>query len=282
MKSILKTAVAVSAVLALSAGVAEAKPRKESGPMVGSAPTLNVSPMDSAFMCMSSLTAQTPRPLRISVGNIRDYTGKFSNEASEGGFKITQGGSLMVISALGKLQNVELVERFDMTIAETEAALAKNKLLQDPEGGGLIVRPVTAGQYEGSDYYITGGITEVNYNIFSGGAALGISNIGAGKRVFVMNVAADLRLVDSKTLRVVKTIPVQKQIYGVETKAGIFSFFGDYLVDLDAGTKSQEPIQMGVRAALELGTLELLSAVVPNSEYYRDTCRSQAEIGFRK
>lgn len=276
----------VAALLSTTALASEAsakpKARPDSTPMLGSAPTLNRSPMDRAFQCMSSITSQSPRPLRISVGNIRDYTGKFSNEASEGGFKITQGGSLMVISALGKLQNVDIIERFDTSIAEQEAGLAKSKLIRDPEGSGEVVRGLTAGQYDGSDYYITGGITEVNYNIRSGGAALGISNIGAGKRVFVMNVGADLRLVDAKTLKVVKTIPVQKQIYGVETKAGIFSFFGDYLVDLDAGTKSQEPIQMGVRTALELGTLELLSSVVPNSDYYQNTCRAETLVGFSK
>lgn len=246
----------------------------------GSAPTMNTTPLASAFSCMSQLTNQTPRPLRIAVGQVRDYTGKFSNEASEGGFKITQGGSLMVISALGKINNIDLIERFDTSVADQETALATNKLIRDPGPAGGTVRPLSAGQYDGSDYYIVGGITEVNYNIRSGGAEASVSNIGVGKRIYVMNVAADLRLVDSRTLKVVKTVSMQKQIHGYETKAGVFSFFGDYLVDINAGAKSQEPIQLGVRAVLEMGTLELLSSVVPNADYYRSECRAQGEAGF--
>ena len=63
-----------------------------------------------------------------------------------------------------------------------------------------------------SDYFITGGLTEVNYNIASGGYQIGASNVGIKRRYNGMNVATDLRLVDTRTLRVVKTVSLQKQI----------------------------------------------------------------------
>lgn len=272
----MKLAILASA-LALAAGSTHAA----TPPMVSFAPTLNKSPMDPALACFAGITVQAPKPIRISVGQIRDYTGKFSNDASEGGFKITQGGSLMVISALGKLPNVDQIERFDTTISEQENLLSRNELLRD----GNTVRHLTSGMYDGSDYYIVGGITEVNYNIKSGGADLEIAGIGGGHRTFVMNVAADLRLVDTKTLKVAKTVSIQKQIVGYETKADIFSFFGDYLVDFSAGSKGQEPLQIGVRAVLEMGAMELLSSVYPtvaDPNYYAEKCRPYANAGFRQ
>lgn len=251
--------------------------------VVGSRPTLNSSPMDPAMQCFAQATRQSVVPTRIAVGQIRDYTGKFSNEASEGGFRITQGGSLMVMSALGKLEGIEQVERFDMDIASNEATLVRNQLIQDPTfdlntGAPVSLRNLTAGQYQGSDYYIVGGITEVNYDIVSGGAELGISLFEAGARYYVINTAADLRLVDTKTLKVVKTVSVQKQIIGYETRAGLFRFFGDYLVDINTGKQGQEPLQLGVRATLEYATLELLSPLYQN---YFQECAPLVDASFR-
>lgn len=228
----------------------------------GSAVTANKTPYDQAFFCTQDLI-RSRAPIRIAVGEVKDYTGKFSNEAAEGGYKVTQGGGLMVISAVGKLSpQVQLVERFDTKISEVELALSKAQLVQDParSGDGLVVRTIAAGMVQGSDYYIVGGITEVNYNIQSGGAELGINGIGAGGRFYVMNVAADLRLVETRTMKVIKTVSLQKQVVGKEVKANIFNFFGNTLVDFNAGMVKQEPLQLGVRSALEAGVLELVTA----------------------
>jgi outer membrane protein OmpA-like peptidoglycan-associated protein len=76
-----------------------------------------------------------------------------------------------------------------------------------------------------------------------------------------MNVGVDLRIVDSRSLVVVKTISMQKQITGTEVGAGIFRFFGTELLDVNMGSKNQEPLQLGVRTTIEHGLLELLGAV---------------------
>jgi curli biogenesis system outer membrane secretion channel CsgG len=246
---------------------------------LGTAPTMNVSPMNQGLQCVRQTLDGQARTLRFSVGEVRDFTGKFSNEASEGGFRITQGGALMVISALGQMgRHVELVERMDTRIAEQEIALARNQLIQEPGQNGAILRPLTAGQYLGSDYYIVGGVTEANYNISSGGAEVRVMNIGGGVRHYAMNVAADLRLVDTRTLRVVKTVSVQKQYVGHEVKADTFSFFGNTLVDINAGKKRNEPLQLGVRATLEYGVMDLISAA-----FSKDTalCQQHADYGYR-
>ncbi|MGE8318551.1 MAG: CsgG/HfaB family protein, partial [Comamonas sp.] len=68
-------------------------------------------------------------------------------------------------------------------------------------------------------------------------------------------------IVETKTLRVVRAVSLQKQIVGREIGAGIFRFFGSNLFDINAGSKDLEPVQLGVRTTLEQGVVELIGAV---------------------
>lgn len=250
---------------------------------VGEVPTLlgapvrdNRTPMDGALACFGDhMLAKAGRPLVIGVGDVKDYTGKYSiNE----GNAITQGGSLMVYSALGKIGGrVTIAERFDPTIAERELGYTDRRQLGDGEvhevGGNPVPwLPYFGGSITRSDYFIVGGITELNYNIRSGGAQVAINNIGPEARVFTQNVAVDLRIVDSKSLVVVKTVSLTKQFTGYEVGANVFRFFGLDLFDINIGAKGQEPLQLGIRAALEEATMKLVGAVDRTDP---DPCMSQ-------
>src|SRR5690606_18361062 len=135
----------------------------------------------------------------------KDYTGKYSiNE----GNAITQGGALMVYSALGKMDGVvQVAERFDPTIAERELAYIDRRQLGDgdahqlggPDGAQRVPwLPYFGGTIRQSDYFIVGGITELNYDINSGGAEAGINQIGAKGRLYNEQVGIDLRIVDTQ------------------------------------------------------------------------------------
>ena len=235
--------------------------------MSGSSSRNNTTPMETAFACLAQAHREVKAPVvSITVGDVKDYTGKYSQAE---GNAITQGGALMLYSALGKMGNtVRLQERFDTRIAELELAYADRRQLGDGrlhavEAGKPQVPwvPYFGGSILRSDYYIVGGITEVNYNIQSRGAEMNVSAIGGKARTFTMNVGVDLRIVDSRSLVVVKTVSMQKQITGTEVGAGIFRFFGSDLLDLNVGSKNQEPLQLGVRTTIEHGLLELLGAV---------------------
>jgi len=75
-----------------------------------------------------------------------------------------------------------------------------------------------------------------------------------------MNVAVDLRVVGTQSLRVIDTISVQKQISGFEVGFDLFRFFGSDLYDVNLGAKSQEPLQLGVRMAIETAVLDLVQS----------------------
>lgn len=234
------------------------------GPMVRD----NRTPMEGALACFADhlsamkLSKAAAAPV-ISVGDIKDFTGKYSiNE----GNAVTQGGALMVYSALGKMNGaVRLAERFDPAIAERELGYMDRRQLGDGQahdvnGQRVPWVPYFGGTIAMTDFYIVGGITEVNYNIRSGGVGASVNNIGAKGRVYSQSVAVDLRIVNSRTLMVEKTVSLTKQFTGYEVGANIFRFFGLDLFDIEIGEKAQEPLQLGIRAALEEASIRLVGA----------------------
>ena len=228
-------------------------------PIGGSPVISNETPYSAALRCMAGYTAQ--RPIRIAVGQIADYTGK--SESDNSGRKITQGAALMAMSALSKA-GVQLVERFDTSVAEMELKYANNRLIGADQNGGPDYRQIIAGSIPGSDYYLVGGITELNFNIRSVGASAdggetatnGIKG-QAGGNMYVMNVGLDLRLVDTRTLQVVDVISYQKQIIGHQVSAGVFDFLGANFFDASIGESALEPIQLAVRSVIERAVLEM-------------------------
>ncbi len=228
---------------------------------IGSAPvTANPTPYSAALVCLGNYSrSKNLRAPRVAVGRILDYTGK---EDFEGGRKVTQGASLMAISALAK-SGARLVERFDTSVSELELKYANNKLIGDE---GQDFRRIMAGQVPGSDFYLVGGITELNYNIRSVGTDNFIGDVDPknakgliNAKMYVMNVGLDLRLIDTRSLEVVDVISYQKQIIGREVGLGVFSFWDDIVLDVGLGGRSQEPVQLAVRSVVERAVLEMMA-----------------------
>ncbi|HVV34019.1 MAG TPA: holdfast anchoring protein HfaB [Vitreimonas sp.] len=231
---------------------------------MGDAPvTANPTPYSPALQCLADYAGQhSVTAPRIAVGRIIDYTGSISES---GGRQITQGASLMAMSAFAK-SGARLVERFDTSVTELELRYANNRLIGQDANSNDNVRRIYAGQMPGSDYYFVGGITELNSDIRSSGvdgqvghsdARNGVGNFGG--RLYVMNIALDFRLIDTRTLEVVDVISYQKQIIGREVRAGVFSFFGDTMVDIAAGERGLEPVQLAVRAGVERAVVQVMS-----------------------
>lgn len=241
---------------------------------IGNAPvTTNPTPYSEALVCLGQYARQNGiRPPRVAVGRILDYTGKAD---LEGGRRVTQGASLMAISAFAKA-GARLVERFDTSVSELELKYANNKLI----GEGAAATPesfrkIVAGSIPGSDFYLVGGITELNYNIRSVGGDAFFGDVDAtdakgtaGARMYVINVGLDLRLVDTETLEVVDVISYQKQIIGRELSLGIFDFANGNVFDIGVGERAQEPIQLAVRSVVERAVLEMTANLygVPGAE----------------
>lgn len=225
--------------------------------IVGSPVTYNHTPSTVGLMCVGQEIKglYAPTKQRITIGDVPDLSGKFEETF---GNRLTQGAAAMGMSALGKMNGaVTIVERGDTGVFEFDLDLAAKKILGDngkyklPGGQTVRYRPIVSGSVAGTDFYITGALTEMNYNIGSSGGELDVSGWMAGARRYTSNVAGDFRIVNSRTLEVMDTLTLQKQVVGYETKAGVFRFFGVELVDLNMGNKKDEPMQLAVRALLE-------------------------------
>jgi len=272
-----------AAAAALSLGACATSVPGEDGlyatPTGGAPVTANPTPYSEALVCLAGHAQAQGYAPRVAVGRINDYTGQI---APEGGTRVTQGAALMAMSAFAKA-GARLVERYDTSVAELELRYANSQLLGDAsEQAGL--RQIHAGAMPSSDYYLVGGITELNSNIRSNGQDLfagdSVDSDPSGvfsRRIFVMNVGLDLRLIDSRTLEVVDVISYQKQIVGREVSAGVFAFFGDVVLDASAGGRSLEPIQLAVRSVIERAVLEIsaqLYNVAPEA-----TCEFDDPVG---
>jgi curli biogenesis system outer membrane secretion channel CsgG/outer membrane protein OmpA-like peptidoglycan-associated protein len=229
----------------------------------------NRTPLEPALAYLAKeIDSKQQRKLTIAVGDVKDYTGKYNiNE----GNAITQGGSLMVYSALGKLGGtVQIADRYDTNVAQMELSFLNQRVLGDGQihdlGDGPTKQkvpwlPYYGGSITQSDYFITGGITELNYNVQSGGVQFQINQVGPQVGIYTENVGVDLQIVNTKTLVVEKTVSLEKQITGYQVGFNVFRFFGSDLYDLNTGNKSQEPLQLGVRSTLEEAVLLLVASV---------------------
>jgi curli production assembly/transport component CsgG/holdfast attachment protein HfaB len=234
---------------------------------IGTAPvTANPTPYSDALVCMAGFARNTRLVApRIAIGRIADYTGKSESDGS--GRKITQGASLMAMSAFAKA-GMPLVERFDTSVSELELKYANNKLISDTPNPApnqaADYRRILAGQVPGSDFYVAGGITELNYNIRSSGFDVAAGDVDAKDpkgsfrgRLFVMNIGLDLRLINTRTLEVVDVISYQKQVIGREVGAGFFDFLNGNVFDISAGAGALEPMQLAVRSLVERAVVEM-------------------------
>lgn len=242
----MRSGLLVAGIVGVGAAVAGCAPRAiygENGvqPQYSFPVTNNDTPYTA---CLRQLAAAPGANLPVmTVGEVSDKTGQINYE--ENGNALSQGVAEMMMSALFMTEKADMVERYDLRVPLAEVAMAEQ---------GLLNRPYASyqGQIPGSDFIILGALTELNYNITSDGAGLWISGIGAGARTVVINVAMDARVVNSRNFAVVYAKSLQKQIYGFEVEANVFRFFGDTLVEFDAGSVRNEPLQIGVRSVVEM------------------------------
>src|SRR3546814_5493876 len=149
-----------------------------------------------------------------------------------------------------KTRKARLVERFDLRLVNAELQFSKNSMSG---------RAVVDGAVRPSDFLLVGAVTELNYNILTGGAGLWVAGMGAGMRGVIINVALDLRVIDTGSLEIVYVSSLQKQIVGYEVEANVFRFFGSTLIEADAGHIRNEPLQLGLRSVVEMSVLDIMT-----------------------
>ena len=205
---------------------------KDVVPVVGPAPRLNTTPMAPALACIrSELHASRRNPPtgvrnpRIGVNDFVDGTG-----VMEGGTQysraLTQRPDMMLVVALASA-GAQLVNRSSINVAEWELKQAMEKKLGDGrkqviDGESVTFRPIRTGVILGSAVYVSGAITELNWNIASGVAEAGAYSAGIGRRTYRISIAIDVMVTDTQTTEIVYAKSYKKQLVGFETQRKLF------------------------------------------------------------
>ena len=224
------------------------KPESIVTPLAGAPVQTNNTPYTACLVDLAKLPTNK-KPV-LAIGQISDKTGQRSYAKYNDSSELTQGVSEMVISAFFKTGQVTLTERLDVRVPVAEQKFVETQAIVEPTRN-LAVVP--------ANFVVLGALTELNYNIVSGGARLFVAGIGGGVRKAVVNVGVDLRLVDVRSFKTLYVTSLQKQIVGYEVESGVYRFFGDHLIEFDAGAVKNEPLQLGVRSVVELATYQILT-----------------------
>lgn len=225
----------------------------QNAPLVQGPPIEDVvSSFDDALSC---LRGRIPTGIVFAVGQVVDATGKETYSDGGTGKFVTQGAGEMVQSALFRA-GVSVVNRRDWQISATEA----NWGIRD------IRRQVPV------NFFVSGSINSLDF-VPGGGFSAQVAGMGPRYRQNRILVALDLTLTDAYTGRVVASVPLQKQIFTREVGGGANTFFGQTLVQFEAGGMEREALHFALRQMLTFASFELLGQLMRPEVYA--ACRSK-------
>ena len=200
-----------------------------------------------------------------------------------------------------KSAGVNLVNRSSVNVAEWEMKQAMEQKLGDGhkvsvgDGSSVLFRPVKAGAILGSTHYLTGAITELNWNIDSKVAEANILGVNAGGRTYRVSLAVDVMVTDTQSTEVVHARSYKKQLVGFETDAGYFRFIeknslnamgwqgavlnkGLDLFQANLGDKQDEANQTALRWVIELAAYDTIRSLTKRGAAVIPFCRQALSI----
>lgn len=250
--------------------------------LTGPAPERNVTPMEAALSCMRGVRRND---VRIGVSDFSDGTGAFEG-AAQNARVVSQRADMMMVVALSR-GGAQLVNRNATAVSEWEMNKAIEKKLGDGKpvqmgDQSVDFRPIKVGALLGSTHYVTGSITEVNWNIEGGVIEGGGYSAAVGARTYRISIAIDVVVTNTLTTEVVHARSYKKQLVGIETTANFFRFFTQSaavaaiaagstsaataaraveLFNANLSHKKNEPVQGALRWLVEVAAFDILRSL---------------------
>lgn len=202
----------------------------------------------------------TGKQLSVAVYSFADKTGQRRPQANVASLStaVTQGAETFLIQALqgvGQGQWFDVVERVGIDNLVKERTIIK-QMREAYEGKDA--KPLMPMQFAGM--IIEGGIIGYDSTTTSGGAGMRIFGIGKQTQWSTDTVTVSLRMVSVNTGKVLSTVTVQKTILSTADSATALKFFDNatQAFEAEAGLTINEPGTYAVKAAVELGVVELI------------------------
>ncbi len=191
----------------------------------------------------------------VAVYGMRDQTGQYKpSPDSSYSTAVTQGSASMLVKALKDSGWYLPVEREGLQNLLTERKIVRAIESPTEKGKPAIDLP---GLLPAS-LVVEGGLIAYESNVRTGGKGANYLGIGSNSSYRVDQVTVSLRLVDTRTGQILGVVTVTKTIYSYQFSASVYLFTAyQNLLQGETGFTSNEPIQLGVRQALEAAVIQL-------------------------
>ncbi|WP_299179490.1 CsgG/HfaB family protein [uncultured Neptuniibacter sp.] len=224
-----------------------------------------LTPRASTYQDLKSLPAPRGK-IVATVYNFRDQTGQYKQApASSFSTAVTQGATAMLIGAMQDSGWFIPLEREGLQNILTERKIirAAQKKPNTPINNEIELPSLLA-----ANVMLEGGIIGYDSNIKTGGLGAKYFGIGASEQYRVDQVTVNLRAVDVRTGRILHSVMTTKSVMSREISTGVFRFIEfKRLLELEAGTTSNEPKQLCVLSAIESALLHLIAQGVKDKSW---------------
>lgn len=204
-----------------------------------------------ATQLLAALPEREDKP-SLAVYHISDRTGQVKELGSS---VVTQGATDMLITALIRSRQFDVLGRVNFSDLMNEQNLQGNQRLAAGEGP-------TIGQMTGADYILEGAITEYQVDMETGGLGISLGGLGGTSQHARASTALDLRVLDTTTGEVVWAQSLKGEIEGKKVGLQAFSFMGNNIVEFETGRGKQEVMNLVVRTLLEEAVYKLVQSSV--------------------
>lgn len=220
------------------------------------APEVAPSPLQKGLEDFPRITSGNP--VTVAVYNFQDKTGqrKPADNIANISTAVTQGAEIYLIKALMDLSKgnfFDVVERGGMeNLVKERQIIRQAREKFDPEKG---LAPL---KFAG--VIIEGGIVGYDSNKYTGGAGVRLLGIGPMAEWRVDIVTVGLRVVSVLNGQVLLTVSAEKTILSTNTAINVFKFYdlGTKVLEIEAGTSTNEPVNYAVRQAIEFAVVEMV------------------------
>jgi len=226
--------------------------------IIEEAPIISSSPIKKTLEDLPHI--DTNEPVTVAVYNFLDKTGqrKPADNIANLSSAVTQGAEIYLIKALmsvAKGNFFRVVERGGLDSLVKERQLIRNTR---NEFDGDKAQKLGALRFAG--IMIEGGIVGYDSNKYTGGAGIRLLGIGPQTEWRVDIVTVGLRVISVLTGEVLMAITTEKTIFSTSMGVNIFKFYdmGTKVLEIEAGTSTNEPVNYAVRQAIEKAVVEMV------------------------
>ncbi|WP_250458995.1 CsgG/HfaB family protein [Microbulbifer litoralis] len=209
-----------------------------------------------------------PQPkgkILAAVYGFRDQTGQYK-PAPNSSFStaVTQGGASMLMDVLNESGWFIPLEREGLQNLLTERKIIRAGL-NKPNAPANNNSPLPS--LVAANILLEGGIVAYDTNIRTGGAGARYFGIGIDDQYRVDQVTVNLRAIDIRSGRILHSVLTSKTVYSKAISADVYRFIKfRRLLEMEAGTTTNEPAQLAMLSAMESAVIHLISeGIVSNS-----------------